>query len=320
MSHNGFHNGSQSGFHNGTASHDVNQELAGKVIVITGASSGFGKGAALAFAAAGASVVLAARREPLLDEVAQECQSMGVGALAVPTDVSRAEEVERLALTALSAFDRIDVWVNDAGVGALGRFEDIALADHAQVVATNLLGTIYGSYFAMRQFHKQGAGTLINIASALGKLPAPYYSSYTASKYGIVGLDGVLRQELAENKIENIHVCTVMPMAADTPFFDHAANYTGHELQPIPPVYDPRIVVDTIVRLATRPENEVTVGTMGVVMTAMHNIMPGTVEKMMGVHTHKVQMEDAPPASNGSGAVHEPMAVGTEVQDGWLNK
>lgn len=117
-------------------------ELTGKVIVITGASSGFGKGAALKFASAGAYVVLAARREQLLDDLARECEAAGGQALAVPTDVSVREDVVSLAQSALSKFGRIDVWVNNAGAGALGRFEAVPLADHVQVIETDLLGTL----------------------------------------------------------------------------------------------------------------------------------------------------------------------------------
>src|SRR3954463_13876838 len=118
------------------------RSLKGKVVVITGASSGFGKGAALAFAENGANVVLAARRGDLLEELARECQGSGAKALAVQTDVSRREEVERLAEAATRSLGRIDVWVNDAGVGALGRFERIPLDVHEHVIRTNLLGTL----------------------------------------------------------------------------------------------------------------------------------------------------------------------------------
>lgn len=295
-------------------------ELNGKVIVLTGASSGFGKGAAREFAKAGASLILAARRENLLEELAQECQANGGRALAVPTDVSDVEAVEKLAQTALDEFGRIDVWVNDAGVGAIGPFEEIPLDVHAQVIKTNLLGTIYGSHCALKQFKKQGNGVLINISSGLGKIPAPYYSSYSASKYAIVGLDGTLRQELAENDLKDIHVCTVMPMAMDTFFFDHAANYSGHEVQPIPPVYDPQLVVDTIVKLATQPEAEVTVGGMGVVMAAAHNVIPGVIEKMMGKEVDTVQMKNSSPAPDSDGSVHEPLPEGTEVSAGRLQQ
>lgn len=295
------------------------QDLTDKVIVITGASSGFGKGAALAFAEAGASLVLAARRDQLLEQLASDCEGLGGRAIAVHTDVSQSSEVEHLAQSALDRFGRIDVWVNDAGVGALGRFEEVPLVDHIQVIQTNLIGVISGSYFALKQFRRQGAGILINVASALGKIPTPYYGSYTASKFGIVGLDGVLRQELAENNLKDIHVCTVMPTAMDTPFFDHAANYTGHESVPIPPVYDPQMVVDVIVRLATQPEPEVLVGGGGAVMGALHNIIPGVVEKIMGKDTHITQIEKAPPAPDTAGNVHEPTPEGTEVSAGRLN-
>src|SRR5262245_55265399 len=101
-----------------------------KVVVITGASSGFGKGAARQFLDAGAAVVLAARRGALLEELARERQAAGALALAVETDVSKREDVQRLADTALGHFGRIDVWVNNAGVGALGPFERVPLEDH----------------------------------------------------------------------------------------------------------------------------------------------------------------------------------------------
>lgn len=293
-----------------------NQELQGKVIVITGASSGFGKGAARDFAKAGAHVVLAARRDELLDDLARECETHGVQALAVPTDVSQQADVENLASEALAKFGRIDVWVNNAGVAAIGRFEEVPLEDHAQVIKTDLIGTIYGSHLAFAQFVKQGQGTLINIASGLGKISAPYYGSYAAAKFGIVGLDGTLRQEISLRNLDNVHVCTVMPMAMDTYFFDHAANYTGHEGAPIPPLYDPQMVVDTIVSLASKPHDEVIVGNAGKFMNALHQVASGLVEAVMGKQTHLAQIENAPPHPDTAGALHEPTAEGTTVSAG----
>jgi len=293
------------------------ETLSGKVVVITGASSGFGRGAAVRFASLGATLVLAARREDVLNEVVRDCEGQGARAFAVRTDVSMADDVSRLAQMAISKEQRIDIWVNDAGAGAVGRFEDVPLADHEQVIRTDLLGTLYGSYFAMRQFRNQGHGTLINIASVIGKVPSPYFASYAAAKHGVVGLSAALRQELQEEKVDTIHVCTVLPTSFDTPFFEHAAQYTGREASPIPPTYDPHEVVDTIVRLATDPEDEVSVGTAAKISTLAHQLFPGLVESMMARQTHKAEFEKAAPGSETSGSIHEPMPTGTGVRGGW---
>lgn len=294
------------------------EELNGKVIVITGASSGFGKGAALKFAAAGAKVVLAARRAEVLEEIVAQCRTQGGEALAVPTDVSKQDEVEKLAQKAVSTYGRIDVWINNAGGGAIGHFEEVPIAEHVQVIETDLLGTLYGSYYAMQRFHKQGTGILINVASVIGKIPAPYFSSYAAAKHGVVGLSAAIRQELDVNKITGIRVCTVMPTSMDTPFFEHAADHTGHQVVPIPPVYEPEQVIDTLVRLATEPKDEVAVGgASGTGFVLMHNLFPGLTEHMMAKLTHREQMEKAPPAEDTPGNIMQPVAAGTGVSGGW---
>jgi short-subunit dehydrogenase len=292
------------------------QELRGKVVVITGASSGFGKGAALAFAETGAALALAARRGELLEGLAEECRVVGVPAVAVVTDVSDEKQVARLAETALAQFGRIDVWINNAGVGALGRFERVPLADHAQVVATDLLGVLYGSWYAYRHFLEQGRGVLINVASELGRHSVPYYASYVAAKHGVVGLGTALQQELDQNGIEYVHVCTVMPSAHDTPFFDHAANYTGHAVEAPKPLHDPMDVVEALVRLARNPKDEEIVGADGVVKVLMKKVAPGVADKVAAHMLHKTQMEKPPPAADSPGAVRSPSPVGTEVSAG----
>lgn len=291
-------------------------DLEGKVVVITGASSGFGKGAAREFSRQGANLVLAARREELLEQLANECRNAGVEAIACAVDVSKREDVERLAQAALDKFGRIDVWVNDAGVGALGAFERIPLEIHEQVIGTDLLGTLYGSYCAYRQFLAQGSGVLINIASELGYGSVPYYTSYTAAKHGVTGLSDSLRQEVKQNKIEGVHICTIMPTAHDTPFFDHAANYTGHEITAPKPLHDPQNVVDAIVRAATDPEDKEIVGADGKIKFALSNVLPKVAEKIGAKQMHKTQMEKPPAANDSQGAVRAPIPEGREVSGG----
>jgi short-subunit dehydrogenase len=291
----------------------AHQELKDKVVVITGASSGFGRGAAVQFASDGAKVVLGARRADLVEEVAAECRSAGAEAIAVATDVSRREDVERLAETALRSFGRIDVWVNNAGVGAVGAFERIPLDVHEQLIATNLLGTLYGSHLAYRQFLAQSTGVLINIASELGFGSVPYFSSYAAAKHGVVGLSDSLRQEVKQNGLDGIHICTIMPTAHDTPFFEHAANYSDHAIVPPKPLHDPQHVVDTIVRVARKPEDKEIVGADGVVKLIAANVMPAVSEKMGAKQMHKT-IESGAPAGDSPGSVFEPMREGTEVR------
>lgn len=290
-----------------------------RVVVITGASSGFGRGAALRFAKAGDNVVVAARRESLLEDVAEQCRKSGVEALVVEADVSKAADIQELAERALSKFGRIDVWVNNAGVGTVARFDEAPLTEHEQVIRTNLLGTIYGSYEALNQFRKQGQGVLINLASFAGKVAAPYMSSYAASKFGIRGLGMALRQELTQNGEDNIKVSTIMPVSFDTPFFEHAANHTGKPVKPIGSVYDPKEVIEAIYTMSNTPEDEVVVGTEGKLSSIARRLSPKLVEKQMAKQTQNAQMQQTEKAKDSSGSLFRPMKGGKDVYGGWTD-
>jgi short-subunit dehydrogenase len=283
-----------------------------KTIVIAGASSGFGKGVALELANQRANLVLAARRTGLLEDLARECEARGAKTLVVTTDVSDDQAVRRLADAAVAQFGSIDVWINMAGVGALGRFEDVPLADHERVVDVNLKGVISGSYYAMRRFRQQGQGTLINIASVAGRVPFPYYSSYVATKHAIVGLGGVLNQELRVNGEKNIHVTTINPFAADTPWFDHAANYSGHQPRTVMPD-PPEKVVHAIVAATVKPRPEINVGYKANMAAASHRIARRATENINGSVFNKAMIEDSAPAERTAGSLYEPMAEGTTI-------
>jgi len=287
------------------------------VVVITGASSGIGKASARQFAEKGARLVLAARRKNVLDDLVDELEEQGVEAIAVEADVSNSNDVQQIAKRAIQEFGRIDVWVNNAGVGAVGRFDEIPLAEHEQLIKTNLMGVIYGASAALKHFRKRRQGVLINVASVEGKQAFAYHASYAASKHAIVGLSSALRQELSVNKERNIYVCTVMPSAINTPFFRHAANHTGKKVVAPPPVYAPEQVADTIVKLAWSPEEEAYVGGLGRLMGAQSRVARSLSDKQAGWMQQRKQIEDAPEAEDKSGSLFEPEEEGIEAKDDW---
>jgi NADP-dependent 3-hydroxy acid dehydrogenase YdfG len=174
----------------------VSQRIEDSVVVLTGASSGIARAAALAFAERGASVVVAARSADSLRQVALDCEQAGGRALPVCTDVTDEAAVQALAAQAQHAFGRIDVWVNAAAVMAYGEFEKVPTETYRWVLETNLFGQIHGARAVLPYFREQRRGTLINLGSVWGSVSSPYVSSYVTSKFGVRGFSEALQEEL----------------------------------------------------------------------------------------------------------------------------
>lgn len=287
--------------------------LSDSVVVVTGASSGIGRATALAFAREGAAVVVAARRPEPLAALVEECRALGASALAVPTDVTDERAVRDLARRPLETFGRLDVWVNNAAVTALGDFEAIPSDVFRRVVDVGLFGYVHGARAAIAHFRAQGAGVVINVASMIGKMAMPYYTPYVAAKFAVVGFSESLREELLGTGID---VVTVMPAAMDTPLFQHSANYTGRALKPPRPLYDPESVAAAIVDAARRPRRERFVGGSARAMHLLHVLAPALYERVARVMTDHDHFQDTP-APPTPGATLAPMAEGTAVRGGW---
>ena len=292
------------------------RKLKKSVVVITGASSGIGRATAHEFADKGASLVLAARSASELLEVVAECEQRGVRAIAVPTDVTNETEVLALAQRAVDTFGRIDVWVNNASVSVFGKLDEVPMEDFRRVFETNVFGYVHGARAALPVFREQGSGVLINVSSLVARMPQPYASAYTMSKHAVRALGMSLRQELVLDKQKNIHVSTVMPATIDTPFFQHAANYTGRTPKAMPPVYPPQDVAETIVEMARHPKREVYVGKVGPLMNLQMKFMPAMTERSAATMVDREQLADTPSPST-TGNLYEPMPAGSDVSGGW---
>lgn len=295
----------------------ADEEQQNNVAVITGASSGIGYATAIEFAKNGYNVVLTARRQDALREVAEECEEYGIRPLVITADTTDEGAVQKVADAAALEFGHFDVWVNGAAVSLFAKFEDSPLEDYRQVINTNFFGYVHGARSALKQFKRQGYGTLINISSVNAAAPQPYTSAYTASKYAIRGLSESLRMELELDGLSNtVHVCTVMPASIDTNLFQNAANYTNREVQALEPVYDPTYVAKHIFKLTKTPKREVIVGPAGKMMALEHALMPYAYEKKAAQFIDKNHLSEHL-AEDTKGNLFEPIPDNTGMTGGW---
>jgi short-subunit dehydrogenase len=197
-------------------------EIKGKVVIVTGASSGIGEATARQFAREGARLVLAARRVDRLESLAREIHAMGTGAeaLVVQADLSKLEDIQSLVSQTLDRFGRIDVLVNNAGFGRLGWLENLdPKKDIAAQFDVNVLGVVQTTRQALPEMIKQRSGHIINMCSMAGLVATPTYTIYAACKHAVHGFSEALRREV---KPWGIDVSMIYPGGVKTEFSEHA--------------------------------------------------------------------------------------------------
>jgi len=178
-----------------------------KAVIVTGASSGIGKAAALQLADEGAWLTLAARDLKRLDELAVKCQQRGGEALAIPTDVSDENQCRKLIIRTKERYGHIAMIINNAGVDVVSKLEDLPdLHLFKQVMDVNFYGTVYCTYYAL-PYLKECGGRIVNISSLGGVLAIPFNTSYIASKFAVNGFSDSLRMELTTTRVSVTVVC-----------------------------------------------------------------------------------------------------------------
>jgi NADP-dependent 3-hydroxy acid dehydrogenase YdfG len=191
----------------------MDNKIGGKIVVITGASSGLGEAAARLLSAQGASVVLGARRAERLQSLADELTRKGGKALAVTTDVTHRDQLKKLVDTAVQNFGRIDVMINNAGIMPRAPFERLTITDWDRTIDVNIKGVLYGIAAALPYMKKQRSGHMIFVSSVAGHKVGPDFAVYAATKHAVRVLAEGFRQEV---KPYNIRTTIISPGAVAT--------------------------------------------------------------------------------------------------------
>ena len=186
--------------------------IKGKTVVITGASSGIGKAAALAFAWRGANLVIAARRSEALEAVARECRGLGVECRAIVADITRPEDCRRL----IDAAGQVDVLVNNAGFAIFDAIEDAKPDDLDAMMRTNYFGAVSCTQAVLPQMLARRSGTIVNVASIAGMMGYARMGGYCATKFAMIGFSEALRDEVLDR---GVRVALVCPATTETEFF-----------------------------------------------------------------------------------------------------
>lgn len=286
-------------------------------IVITGASSGIGAATAIAFAEQGCRLVLGARGQAGLEAIAAQCREVGGSADFRVVDVTDAEAVKAFAAEARDLLGKVDLWFSDVGIGVVGKYQDVPIADHRQVIEANLIGHMNEAHAVLPIFLAQDRGIWVNMISIGGFLASPYAAAYAASKFGLRGFSEALRGELSKNP--HIHICDVYPTFVDTPGSHHAGNYTGAKLSYPPGALTPEKVAKAVVRLARHPRNTTAVGMPAIAMKfsqfATPNLSAAIMNGFMDVWAKKADRD-----SDTSGTIYAPPEGASGIHSGQFDR
>ena len=273
-----------------------------RVLVVTGASSGIGRSVALQAAATGDHLVLVARDEGSLKEVADECDAAGAGSTTVlPTDVGDDQQVATMVARTLDRHGRIDGVASVAGVVAYGRVEDVPPEVFDAVMRTNLLGSANVARHVVPVLRNQKRGALVLVGSVVGHLTVPGMSAYVVSKWGVRSLAHHL--QLENRDVGDMSISYVAPGGVLTPIYEQAANYSGWAGRPPPPVDQPEKVARVVLERMDHPSKRTQVGLANDVMRFGFTFLPGVYDTLVGPLVGLATKDLSRPEEPGTGNV-----------------
>ncbi|HET9448174.1 MAG TPA: SDR family oxidoreductase [Steroidobacteraceae bacterium] len=276
------------------------------VVVITGGSAGVGRATAQAFARAGYSVAVLARDAQRIESTCEEIRTIGSQALGVSTDVADCAQVERAAEQVERHLGRISVWVNNASTTVFARVLDITAEEYRQVTAVAYLGVVHGTMAALKRMHPRNQGVIVQTGSALAYRSIPLQSAYCAAKAAIRGFTDALRCELIHDR-SRVRLTMVQLCAFNTPQFDWARSKLPRRLQPVPPIFQPEMAANAIVRAAMHPKREVWVGWPAVKAILSTRLFPGLGDRLAARDAYESQMTDEPARPDRADNLFEPV-------------
>jgi NAD(P)-dependent dehydrogenase (short-subunit alcohol dehydrogenase family) len=274
------------------------QRLAGRRVIITGASSGIGAAAAEAFAAEGAHVALVARSPEGLEAVAARVRAGGTPAHVVAADVSDRAQVEAAVEAATAALGGLDILVLNAAAMVFGRFWEVDADAFDHTIAVSFRGAVDTTRAALPHLAADGGGAIVATGSIMARVPLPTFSSYTAAKHALRGFLNTLRIELRAADIP-VKVSMVHPGAVDSPLWDHVSTRTGHLPRRPPDHYAPEAIAAALVACAISGRKEFTVGGEGRAIELLHTFARPAAERVLQVVDTFYRSGRRPPPSTG---------------------
>lgn len=267
--------------------------FSGKVVVVTGASAGVGRAAAIAFAKHGARVALLARGKEGLESARREIELSGGGALTIVADVADAAAVEAAAEQVEKELGPIDIWVNNAMVTIFAPVSEIEPEEFKRVTEVTYLGGVYGTMAALKRMRQRDRGTIVQVSSALAYRSIPLQSAYCGAKHALVGFIDSLRSELIHEG-SGIHLTSVQMPALNTPQFGWARNKMPNRPQPVPPIFQPEVAADAILYAASHRRRDVPVGSPTWEAEWGQKLAPGLLDRYLGRTGYRGQQTNEP--------------------------